>query len=566
MSCIPVALFSQMLSGPTSAAVLWSSASLHSAVLHSAVLMITIWAATPAFGYEPPPGSLPPFQCDPADPNMLLIGRNLTSFDNQTLSASCNHITQLLLERNPITGIPPGAFKTLSNLERLSLEHNELSQLAPEQFQGLGKLQGLWLAGNPITAIQDTFGELPSLVQLDLTCSRLVSISIGAFQGLSSLKKLVLTTAQLNNLQRGVFEGLGSLLYLYLDHTGLTEVTPQMFDGLTSLNTLYLSNSQLQAIAVRAFAGLPNLQYLLIQGTNLKKCSSTAFEGLNKLEQLHLGYNSLFSLPDGVFDALGALVVLQLNHNKLGDAVLSSRLLAPLQHLQALILDHNDISFIPSGAPFNSSLRELSLEYNRVSVVETGAFGLLSPTTQLKMLGNPSVCNLTVRSQLNCACGTDRFSNHQPQQLLTGGSTGACLCPAGQKFLDSFGCFQCEKGSYSSRAGAPNCTVCGGSVDNTTSSIGSTQQSDCHLSRAAVQTVLVDQQLEAEHQKEQVERSYLLGISISGALVIGGLALGVIALNKLRQRALIAEFELEKSLRSTVHQQGLEIAFLRDWR
>ena len=181
------------------------------------------------------------------------------------------------------------------------------------------------------------------------------------------------------------------------------------------------------------------------------------------------------------------------------------------------------------------------------------------------MASNPSVCTADVwtynTTQFNtvddnsvddnspsgfvCACGEDRYSNTWPRKKLQGGSIGRCLCPAGQYFKPGIGCFECERGFYSTEAGSVVCKQCG---THYTYSVGANSSEDCVRDPA------------------DLAREWIIIISCSSALLLAaGLGVGC-WVYRLKHRAYEAESSLKAALERKVAYQDEEIVFLRDWR
>ena len=60
-------------------------------------------------------------------------------------------VTQLVLERNQLSGKIPAELGNLSNLERLGLDGNQLSGEIPPELGNLGNLSSLFLDGNQLS-------------------------------------------------------------------------------------------------------------------------------------------------------------------------------------------------------------------------------------------------------------------------------------------------------------------------------------------------------------------------------------------------------------------------------
>ncbi|RCN53792.1 leucine Rich repeat-containing domain protein [Ancylostoma caninum] len=130
--------------------------------------------------------------------------------------------TELRLEQNQITYVPPKAFQNLRNLRRLDLSKNSIVEVAPRAFQGLHTLNSLVLYGNNLT-------ELPA----------------EAFDGLKSLQLLLLNANQLQCIRRGTFDPLTELNLLSLYDNQIRSISNETFHRLGKLQTLHLAKNPL---------------------------------------------------------------------------------------------------------------------------------------------------------------------------------------------------------------------------------------------------------------------------------------------------------------------------------
>ncbi|XP_010879392.3 lumican [Esox lucius] len=107
---------------------------------------------------------------------------------------------------------------------------------------------------------------------------------------------------------------------------------------------------------------LDNTQYLFLQGNNISYVPSSSFTNSSGLRWLIL------------------------DHNNLQGEGLQPDTLQNLTQLKYLFLNHNKLTAVPSGLP--SSLRQLRLAHNLISIISPGTFGNLSNLTMLLLQGN----------------------------------------------------------------------------------------------------------------------------------------------------------------------------------
>ena len=121
-------------------------------------------------------------------------------------------VTQLVLERNQLSGKIPAELGNLSNLERLGLDGNQLSGEIPPELGNLSNLEYLYLAGNKLTGeIPAELGSLSNLVHLNLVGNQLNGEMPPELGSLANLTSLNLST---NQLSGEIPPWLGNLAFL----------------------------------------------------------------------------------------------------------------------------------------------------------------------------------------------------------------------------------------------------------------------------------------------------------------------------------------------------------------
>ncbi len=203
-------------------------------------------------------------------------------------------LTQLNMNGNGLTTLPPGIFAGLTNLQRLLLDNNQLATLPAGIFGGLTNLEFLSLHRN-----------------------QLATLPAGIFGGLTNLQLLLLGDNQLANLPPDIFAGLTNLQKLELDENQLATLPPDIFTGLTNLQKLWLSHNQLTTLPFGIFAGLTNLQELWLSDNQLTNLPPGIFAGLTNVQTIWLDDNQLVTLPADIFTGLTNLQHLTLSGNQL---------------------------------------------------------------------------------------------------------------------------------------------------------------------------------------------------------------------------------------------------------
>ena len=185
---------------------------------------------------------------------------------------------------------------------RYRLAPPQVEELAGGDFSGLSSVTNLYLDRTPLTSLPEgIFSGLSSLEGLSLSETQLSTLPEGIFAGLSSLKRLGLSAMQLSTLPEEIFAGLSSLELLNLNRTQLSTLPAGVFAGLSSLEILQLGGTQLSTLPEGIFAGLSSLEILNLEGNQLRILPEDAFAGVSSLEWINLNSNLVFPLPIDIF-------------------------------------------------------------------------------------------------------------------------------------------------------------------------------------------------------------------------------------------------------------------------
>lgn len=112
---------------------------------------------------------------DRAKTHLYVTGnQKLTRLESDRL-VSVN-LTTVFLDRNRISLVDRSAFRHLCRTTRLSLRHNSLTVVDPVVFAPMSALKRLDLSHNPVHTVAATFGDMPALIRLDLSDTRLADL------------------------------------------------------------------------------------------------------------------------------------------------------------------------------------------------------------------------------------------------------------------------------------------------------------------------------------------------------------------------------------------------------
>ena len=253
------------------------------------------------------------------------------------------------------------------HVTNISLSSNQLSGSIPSELGNLGNLLGLMLYSNQLTgSIPSALGNLSNLAVLSLYSNQLNGSIPPELGNLSNLKHLYL---QSNNLSGSIPSALGNLSnlqYFKLYNNQLSGSIPSALGNLSNLQYFYLYNNQLSGSIPSEFGKLNNLLELWMDNNQLSGNLPPELGNLSNLMGFHLSDNRLSGSIPPELGNLSNLLVLSLAYNQLGGSIPPE--LGNLSNLERLYLTSNQLSgSIPSELGNLSNLRYLYLCSNQLS-------------------------------------------------------------------------------------------------------------------------------------------------------------------------------------------------------
>jgi len=160
------------------------------------------------------------------------------------ITVSENHVIEINLTLNWLSGSIPTELANLNNLDALYLHDNQLTGSIPPELGNLGNLKVLYLSTNQLTgSIPPELGNLNNLKWLYLYTNRLSGSIPPELGNLSNLKVLYLFVNQLSGSIPPELGNLGNLEILLLASNRLSGNIPTSLTNLTNLQHLSLSNN-----------------------------------------------------------------------------------------------------------------------------------------------------------------------------------------------------------------------------------------------------------------------------------------------------------------------------------
>ncbi len=178
-------------------------------------------------------------------------------------TVASDHVTQIYLWSNQLTGSIPAELGNLTNLQGLYLYDNQLTGSIPAELGNLTNLYALILEYNQLTgSIPAELGNLTNLTHLYLYENGLTGSIPPEYGNLSNLISLRLYSNQLTGSIPAELGNMTNLEYLRLYSNQLTGSIPAELGNLTNLIFLYLHSNQLSGEIPTSLTNLINMYYL----------------------------------------------------------------------------------------------------------------------------------------------------------------------------------------------------------------------------------------------------------------------------------------------------------------
>ncbi|XP_063995974.1 insulin-like growth factor-binding protein complex acid labile subunit [Diachasmimorpha longicaudata] len=342
-----------------------------------------------------------------------------------------------------ISHIDRTAFDGIPFLFAVNLSRNGIIDIHPDTFQNNSQLSLLTISGHPFwrnwTVTKDYFLDAHSVTELDFSWNSMPELPPSAFQKMPNLVYLNLKQNRLGKVDKAIFDPMDSLLELDLSGNMLDDLPKDIFENkglqtlrisenafttLSKLNaskltSLHASGNKIQTIGKDDLAGLPSLDNLVVSFNSMKRIHPHAFSHLDQLNYLDISENKLTSLNEHhlknnprlqtllmsdnpglrtlpVFNVNGleynTYSVYRLEAANCGLEYLKPGTFDAMPALTRLNLARNKLIGLPKGLLADlSSLRDLDLSDNLISVVPASMLRGATTLGKLNLAGNPLV-------------------------------------------------------------------------------------------------------------------------------------------------------------------------------
>lgn len=375
---------------------------------------------------------------------LYIPNNEITAVPNDTFRSFCEQLEVLDLSGNQLTEIPRDALENCSVISHLYLGHNQISDIQMEDFETWGdNLTTLILRNNRLYTIPPrAFKYTPNLNELSLSFNRILDVNEDSFidvintleileisfgfyrddfpeevlKPLTALKWLALDNNNFRTITETALYSFGKLTYFNMDSNRLTNIPKNLFHqnvhenladirlaynflsklnthtfhNLENLRTLVLNGNKIESVEFEAFKTLPNLVTVLLSDNQISKISDKAFSDLPNFMELDLQKNKLRKFSLDVFaNSTSSLVPLLLNisFNEIDELkpAINRKI-----YLKSVDASRNRLKEVPVNflKSFVRSLQRLDLSYNRMSKLDSRAFGDLDNLQMLILQHN----------------------------------------------------------------------------------------------------------------------------------------------------------------------------------
>ncbi|XP_063224347.1 uncharacterized protein LOC134532077 isoform X2 [Bacillus rossius redtenbacheri] len=231
----------------------------------------------------------------------------------------------------------------LPHASYLDLSHSRVGSISPRALLGMTGLHFLYLGDNRLTSLQQhTFSDNSLLLELDVSRNAIRSLHPEVLWNLTDLLYLNLEGNALSSLHCDVFKELSSLQVLHLNNNSIWQLDSCTFGELRNLEKLRVDENCLIYVHEHLLRNLTNLRYFNASNNYLKHLAPTFFANSKDLMSVDLSHNFISKLSRYVFQELVRMVFVNMSYNSL-ESVYLSHIPADIYYLQ------DDILLVPEA-------------------------------------------------------------------------------------------------------------------------------------------------------------------------------------------------------------------------
>ncbi|XP_063596963.1 chaoptin-like [Penaeus indicus] len=273
----------------------------------------------------------------------------ISEIDGEVFKNVAASLTELIILRAPLEGVPTAALAPLKNLENLKIDGAAIPRLGP-----------------------DALPNLPNLEKLEISRAGLTNINANALTRLSKLKRVAFPHNELSSIARNTFKNKRSIKLLDLAFNNFTKLDSQYFQDLNQMTWCNMSNNAIKNFGRNPFARNTLLGWLNLSNNKLGKIESNSFRSMRFLRRLFLSDNEIKTVGRGAFNGMRRIGTIDLARNKLRKV--DFKMFDDLQFVENIDLAENQIQKVEKNSFKDLFLVAINMSHNEITTFDDGAF------------------------------------------------------------------------------------------------------------------------------------------------------------------------------------------------
>ncbi|KAF1769455.1 hypothetical protein GCK72_001272 [Caenorhabditis remanei] len=320
--------------------------------------------------------------------NLIVLECDGVEVSSIAQSVGANQIDELHVSNGKDVKIDSLPF---TGLRTISIVNSTLESFTPTAWRHVETtIEHITISGNRLKTVP-VFGNMTTLMSMNLNSNQISSIPEKAFNGLSSLTQLRLEDNKICDFPTKSLDAVKQSLVL-LDVSGncLSAIPAQILRNAANLMYLDLGSNNISEINNFELMNLPFLRELRVQNNSLRRIHPMAFMNVPQLQYLYLQENIISTLDGNRLQAFKNLEVLDVSNN----ALYALPSLKDLPNLKQVRVDGNLITKIDTLAFSNNpKLQLISIQNNNIVQISRNAFDSLDKLVVL-LVGNNSLAKI----------------------------------------------------------------------------------------------------------------------------------------------------------------------------